>query len=135
LEQRFLEPAVEVLGAAVELWFLLGDDHEVLPALAEELQDLVHLAGIGLVQADGLGEDVLAEPDVRAVPASLQVNRPNEVKLMEFVGRAGLAGRAIPGGDRSGASRTLGEIKPLLCSRRSMGAGWKASGHREPGVW
>src|SRR3954452_2676646 len=128
VEQPWLEPAIEVLHAAVELRLpfrdedrtdaeaqaepddprqaarrrppagqlagvveldLLGDA-EILPALAEEPEDLVHAAGIGQAQADGAVEGVLAHPDVVAVAAALEVDRPHEIDLVEFVGDPGL---------------------------------------------
>src|SRR5262245_40053346 len=105
LKQRLLEPAVEVLDAAVELRFSFRDEDgadavaqaqpnhprqsarrlppaaqlagvveldlrrpaQILPALAEEPQHLVHLAGTGQAQADSAVEDILAHPDVVAV--------------------------------------------------------------------
>src|SRR5258707_10227932 len=98
VEQRLLEPAVEVLDAAVELRLPFGDEHgadaeaqaeadhprqgarrrpptgqlagvvelhllgqaQVLPALAEEPQDLVHAAGLCQAEADAGAETALA---------------------------------------------------------------------------
>src|SRR3954469_20397074 len=128
LQQRFLEPAVEVLHAAVELRFPDRDEHradavaeaepdhsrqgprrgsptgqlagviqldllrsaQVLPALPEEPQDLVHAPGTGQAQANGAVEGVLAHPDVVAVAAALQVDRPHQIDLVELVGCPGL---------------------------------------------
>src|SRR5262245_15868935 len=111
IEQPRLEPAVEVLHAAVELRLPgrdedrpdaevqaepdhprqgprrrppagqlagvvelgLPGDAEVLPALPEEPEDLVHAARSGQAEADGAVEGVLAHPDVVAVAAPLEV--------------------------------------------------------------
>src|SRR5215472_16745330 len=123
-KQRLLEPAVEVLHAAVALRLPLGDEHgadaepqaepdhprqaarrrapagqlagvvelhllrpaQVLPALPEEPQHLVHAAGEGQAQANGAVEGILAHPDVVAVAAPLEVDRPHQIDLVEFVG-------------------------------------------------
>src|SRR5512144_720760 len=115
LQQRLLEPAVEVLHAAVELRLPFGNEHradteaetepdhprqgprrgspagqfagiveldllrsaQVLPAFAEEPEDLVHAAGGGQAEADGTVEGVLAHPDVVAVAPPLEVERPH----------------------------------------------------------
>src|SRR6266702_3599945 len=133
LEQRLLEPAVEVLHTAVELRLPSGDEHgvdteaqaepdhprqrarrrppagqfagvvelnllwdaEILPALAEEPQDLVHAAGVGQTQADGTVESVLADPDVVAVTAALEVDRPDQIDLVELGGGSGLRARPL----------------------------------------
>ena len=106
LEQRLLEPAIEVLHAAIELRLPCRDEHgadaeaqaqpdhprqgprrwppagqfagvveldlgrpvQVLPALPEEGEDLVHAARAGQVKADGAVEGVLAHPDGRWAP-------------------------------------------------------------------
>src|SRR5262249_36303560 len=128
LEQRLLEPAIEVLDAAIELRLPGRDEHgadaeaqaepddarqgagrlppagplpavvdldllrqpQVLPALAEEPQDFVHVAGGYQTQADGAIEGVLADPDVVAVAAPLEVDRPRQIDLVQFVGGPGL---------------------------------------------
>ena len=128
LEQTRLEPAVEVLHAAVELGLPFRDEDrldaepqaqaddprqvacrrspaaqlagvveldlgrpaQVLPTLAEEPEDLVHAAGIDQAQADGAIEGVLAHPDVIAVAAALEVDRPDQIDLVELVGGPGL---------------------------------------------
>jgi hypothetical protein len=115
LQQRLLEPAVEVLHAAVELGLPGRDEHradaiaqakanhprqgprrpppagqlagvleldllrpaQVLPTLPQEPEDRVYAAGIGQTQADGAVEGVLADPDVIAVAAALEVDRPH----------------------------------------------------------
>src|SRR5262245_31885759 len=106
LEERLLEPAVEVLHRAVERGLPFRDEHradteaqaepdhpaqgagrrspsgqfagvieldllrtpQLLPALAEEPQHLVHAARADQAQADGTVEGVLAHPDVVALP-------------------------------------------------------------------
>src|SRR5262249_30682832 len=131
VEQRRLEPAVEVLDAAVELRLPFRDEHrpdaeaqaqpdhprqgarvrppagqlagvvqldllrqaQVLPALAEEPEDLVHAPGVGQAQADGPVEDVLAHPDVMPLAAALEVNRPDQIDLVQLVGSPGLRAR------------------------------------------
>src|SRR5271165_2101971 len=89
-------PPAGQLAGVVELDLLRPA--QVLPALAEEPEDLVHAAGAGQTQADGTVEDVLADPDVVAVPAALEVDGPDEIDLVEFVGRPGLrAGPLLTG--------------------------------------
>src|SRR5262249_42318976 len=133
VEQRRLEPAVEVLDTAVELWLPLGDEHradgeaqaeanhprqgarrrppaaqlagvveldllrpaQVLPARAEEPEDLVHLAGVRQAQADGAVEGVLADPDVGAVAAAQEVARPDQIDLLQLVGGPGLGSGVV----------------------------------------
>src|SRR5262249_55362964 len=133
LEQRLLEPAVEVLHAAVELRLPLGDEHgtdaeaqaepnhprqgacrrppagqlagvveldllgsaQILPALPQEPEDLVHAAGAGQPQADSAVEGILACPDVVAVTAALEVDRPYQIDLVELVGGSGLRARPL----------------------------------------
>src|SRR5262249_13169796 len=128
LEERLLEPAVEVLHAAIELRLPDRDeqradveaqaepDHppqgtrrrppagqlagaveqyllrppQILPPRPEEPEDLVHAARIGQAQTDSPIEDVLAHPDVVAVAAPLEVDGPDEIDLVEFVGGPGL---------------------------------------------
>ena len=75
---------------------------EVLPALPEEPEDLVHLTGIGQAQADGSVEDVLADPDVVAVAAALEVDWPDEIDLVELVGGPGLRPRPLLAGQQRG---------------------------------
>src|SRR5262249_56437989 len=120
LEQRLLEPAVEVLHAAIALRFPSWDEYgadaeaqaqpdharqrprrrppagqlagvvqlellrsaQVLPALAEEPQDLVHAPRISQAQADGAVEDVFADPDVVTVAAAFEVDRSYEIDLV-----------------------------------------------------
>src|SRR5262249_9738796 len=135
-EERLLEPAVEVLHAAVELRLPLGDEHradaeaeaeadhprqgprrcppagqfagvieldllrpaQVLPALAQEAEHLVHAPGVGQAQADGAVEGILADPDGVAVAAPPEVDRPDQIDLVQLVGGAGLrAGVVLPG--------------------------------------
>src|SRR5262249_21787934 len=133
VEQPRLEPAVEVLDAAVELRLPGRDEHrpdaevqaepddprqgacrrppagqlagvveldllgeaQVLPALPKEPEDLVHAAGGGQAQADGAVEGVLADPDVVAVAAPLEVDRPHQVDLVQLVGGPGLRPRVL----------------------------------------
>src|SRR5512135_3735258 len=128
LEERRLEPAVEVLHTAVELRLPYRDeqrahaeaqaepDHprqgprcqppagqlagvveldllrppQILPALPEEPEDLIHAARIGQAQADSPVEGVLAHPDVVTVAAALEIDWPDEIDLVEFVGGSGL---------------------------------------------
>jgi hypothetical protein len=68
---------------------------QVLPALAQEPEDLIHAAGISQAQANGAVEDVLADPDVVAVTAALKVDRPHEIGFVEFVGGPGLGTRVL----------------------------------------
>jgi len=75
---------------------------QVLPALPEEPQDLVHLAAIGQAQADGPVEDVLADPEVVAVAAALAVNWPDELDLVELVGGSGLRPGPLLAGQQRG---------------------------------
>ena len=63
---------------------------EVLPALPEEPEDLVHAARIGQAQADGPIEGILAHPDVVAVAAAFEVDRPDQIDFVKFVGCSGL---------------------------------------------
>src|SRR5262249_35855769 len=81
-------PPAGQLAGVVEL-DLLGEA-QVLPALAEEPEDLVHAARAGQAEADGAVEGVLAHPDVVAVAAPLEVDRAHQVDLVEFVGGPGL---------------------------------------------
>src|SRR5262249_30401712 len=152
LEQRVLEPAVEILDAAVELRLPFGDEHgadavaqaqpdhprqgprrlppagpfagvveldlrgpaQVLPALAEEPQDLVHAAGLRQEKADGPVERVLADPDVVAVPAAPEVDRPNEIDLVQVVGGPSLrAGPLLAGQQRGEADPRRGQAVAL----------------------
>src|SRR5260370_4797327 len=132
-EQSRLEPAVEVLHAAVELRLPCRNedgadpeaqaepDHpregacrrppagqlagvveldllrpaQVLPALAEEPENLVHAARAGQAQADSAVEGVLAHPEVVAVTAALEVDWPDEIHLVEFVGGPTLWARGV----------------------------------------
>src|SRR5262249_17074867 len=59
-----------------------------------ERQRLVQGAGVGQAQANGAVEGVLAHPDVVAVAATLEVDRPDQIDLVQFVGgprlRAGI---------------------------------------------
>src|SRR5205823_2796095 len=135
IEQRLLEPAVEVLHAAVELRLPRRDEHradaeaqaqpdhprqgpcprapagqlagvveldllraaQILPALPEEPEDLVHAAGVGQAQADGAVEGILADPDVVALAAAPEVDRPDGIDLVQLVGGSGLrAGVLLP---------------------------------------
>src|SRR5207253_11210004 len=68
---------------------------QVLPALAQEPQDLVHVPRVGQAQADGAIEDVFADPDVVAVPTAFEVDRPYQIDLVEFVGRPRLGPRIL----------------------------------------
>ena len=81
-------PPAGQLAGVVELG-LLGPA-QVLPALPEEPEDLVHAARAGQAQANGAVEGILAHPDVVAVAAALEVDRPHQIHLMEFVGGPGL---------------------------------------------
>src|SRR5262245_7571245 len=152
LKQRLLEPAVEVLHAAVELRLPFGDEDradavaqaqpehprqgacaaspaaqlagiveldllrqaQILPAFAEEPQDLVHAAGVGQTQADSAVEDVLAYPDVVAVAAALEVDRSDQIDLLEFVGGPCLgAGPQLTGQQRGEANPWRGQAIAL----------------------
>jgi hypothetical protein len=72
---------------------------ERLPALAEEGEGFVHVPGLGQAQADGAIEGILADPDVVALPLALEVERPYQIDLVEFIRllrlgcRIGLAGQ------------------------------------------
>src|SRR5262249_15208588 len=59
---------------------------QILPAFAEEPEHLVHATRVGQTQADGTVEGILAHPDVVAVRVALEVDRPHEIDLVEFVG-------------------------------------------------
>jgi hypothetical protein len=140
LQQRLLEPAVEVLHAPVELRLPFGNEHradaepqaepdhprqrarrrppagrlagvveldlrrpsQVLPALPEEPEDLVHAPRAGQAQADGAIEGILADPDVVAMAAALEVDRPDQIDLVEFVGGAGLRAGVLLAGQQRG---------------------------------
>src|SRR2546421_326780 len=80
-------PPAGQLARVVELD--LGRPAQILPALAEEPEDLVHAARIGQAQADGAVEGVLADPDVVPMAAALEVDRPDQIDLVEFVGGPG----------------------------------------------
>src|SRR5262249_20749305 len=152
IEHPWLEPAVEVLHAAVELRLPFGDedrpdaeaqaepdharqvprrrppaaqfasvvqldlfgDAQVLPALAEEPEHLVHAAGVRQAQADGAVEGVLAHPDVIAAPAPFEVDRSHEVHFVELVGGPGLpAGGLLTRQQRSEANLGQGQAVAL----------------------
>ena len=68
---------------------LLGSA-QILPALAEEPQDLVHATRRGQAQADGAIEGILADPDVVAMAAALEVDGSHQIDLVQFVGGSGL---------------------------------------------
>jgi hypothetical protein len=91
---------------------------QVLPALPEEPQDRVRASGEGQAQADGAVEDILVHPDVVAVAAALEVDRPYQVDLVELAARARGPGNSWRGS--SGARRTRGAVKPLRSRTRSM---------------
>src|SRR5262245_2346468 len=80
---RARPPAAQFAGV-VELNLLR--QAQILPAFAEEPQDLVHAAGVGQAQADSAVEDVLPHPDVVAVAAALEVDRSDQIDLVQFVG-------------------------------------------------
>jgi hypothetical protein len=92
---------------------------QVLPAFAEEAEDLVHPARFGQAQANGPVERVLADPAVVALPPALEVNRPDPIDLVEFVGGAS-RGPGYSWRGSSGARRTGGAVRPLRWSTRSM---------------
>src|SRR5512135_334951 len=141
---------------------LLGEA-QVLPALAEEPEDLVHAAGTSQPQADGAVEGILAHPDVVAVAAPPEVDRPDEVDLVELVGGPGLRagvllarqerGQADPGrghavalqdaldgpraGERTGPQGlqlgTDGRGPDQAVARRRRGVGLEPAADREDG--
>src|SRR5262249_10534068 len=75
---------------------------QLLPARAEEPQDLVQAAGRGQAQANGAVEGVLADPEVVAVPVSLEVDRPHQVDLVQFVGGPSLRAGVLLAGQQRG---------------------------------
>src|SRR5262249_20466721 len=92
---------------------LLGDA-QVLPALPEEPEDLVHAAGVGQAQADGAVGDILAHPHVVARAAGLQVDRPDQIDLVQLVGSPGLrAGPLLPRQQRGQAYPRRGQAVAL----------------------
>src|SRR5271170_1442918 len=162
LEERLLEPTVEVLHAAVELRFPLGDEHgadaeaqaepdhprqgacrwppasqlagvveldlrrqaQILPALAAEPQHLVHATRADQAQADGTVEGVLADPDVVAVAAALEVDRPHQIDLVKLVGGPGLRARVVlPWQERGQADPRRGQVVALQNTLDSTLAG------------
>ena len=109
---RAAGPQPAQLAGVVELDLLRPA--QVLPALAEEPEDLVHAAGVGQAQADGAVEGVLAHPDVVAVAAALEVDRPDQIDLVEFVGGPGLrAGVLLAGQQRGEADPRRGQAVAL----------------------
>src|SRR5262249_45200313 len=80
-------PARQLAGV-VELDLLRQP--QILPALSEEPEHLIHAARAGQAEANGTVEDVLAHPDVIAAGALLEVDRPHQIDLMELVGGSGL---------------------------------------------
>src|SRR5512144_3014636 len=73
-----------------------------LPALAEEGQDLVHSARVGQAQADGTVERILADPDVIALASALQIDRPDQIGLVQLVGLPGLGTGVLLAGEQRG---------------------------------
>src|SRR5262249_46357122 len=86
-----VRPPAGQLAGVVQL-DLLGDA-EVLPALPEEPEDLVHAARVGQAQADGPVEDILAHPEVMPLGAALEGDRPDQIDLVRFVASPGLRAR------------------------------------------
>src|SRR5262249_7177103 len=104
-------PATQFAGV-VEL-DLLGDA-QILPALAEEPEDLVPAPRAGQAEADGAVEGVLADPDVVAAPAPLAVARPHQIDVVELVGGPGLrAGIVLAGQQRGEADPGRGQAVAL----------------------
>jgi hypothetical protein len=97
-------PPAGQLAGVVELD--LRREAEILPALPEEPEDLVHAAGAGQAQADGAVEGVLAHPDVVAVATALEVDRPHQVHLMEVIGGPGVRAGVLL------ARQQRGEVDP-----------------------
>src|SRR5512135_1835917 len=81
-------PPASQFAGVVELDLLRPP--QVFPALAEEPEDLVHAARFGQAQADGPIEGILTHPDVIAVAVALEVDWPNEIDFVKFVGSSGL---------------------------------------------
>ena len=105
-------PPAGQLAGVVELD--LRRPAQVLPALAEEPEDLIHAAGLGQAQADGAVERILADPDVVAVAAALEVDGPHQIDLVEFVGGPGLrTGPLLAGQQRSETDPRRGQAVAL----------------------
>ncbi len=68
----------------------LSGQAKALPALAQEAEDNLHLAGPVDSQANGAIVEVLADEDVVPLPLAFEVDRADAIHLMELVGLVGL---------------------------------------------
>ena len=90
-------------------------------------EDLVHAAGVGQAQADGAVEGILADPDVVAVAAALEVDRPHQIDLVQFVGGPGLrAGPLLARQQRGQADPRRGQAVALQDALDGALAGQRA---------
>src|SRR5262249_7527251 len=105
-------PPAGQLAGVVQLDLLRSP--QILPALPEEPEDLIHAARIGQAQADGAVEGILAHPDVVTVSAALEIDGPDEIDLVEFVGGPGLwAGVLLAGQQRGETNPRRGQAVAL----------------------
>src|SRR5271166_3115528 len=118
----------------------LGRPVQVLPALPEEGEDLVHAARAGQVKADGAVDGVLAHPDVIAVRTALEVDGPHQVDLVQLVGGPAPGGRDTPGvaaagpGGPAARSSRCAPGRARWCARRAAG-GHSGSSTRRGWPW
>src|SRR5262249_55927296 len=67
-----------------------------------------HTTGVRQAQADGAVESVLTDPNVIAVPAAFQVDRADEIDLVQFVGGTGLRPGVLLAGQQRGQAHPRG---------------------------
>ena len=102
-------------------------DAQVLPALAEEPEDLVPAAGGGQAQADGAVEGVLADPEVVTLAAALEVDRAYPIDLVQFVGGPRLRSGVVRAWQQRGqADAGRGEVVALQDARDGALAGQRS---------
>ena len=67
----------------------LGWETQGLPALTQEGQNGVHLAGAVDSQANGAIKNVLSDQDVVPLPLALEIDRAPSIDLMKLIGLLG----------------------------------------------
>lgn len=81
-------PPADDFAGIVELH--LQGAAQAFPALAQEVEDRLHLAGAVDSQANRTIEDVLADKDVVPLPLAFEINGAHAIHLMELIGFVGV---------------------------------------------
>lgn len=111
----------------------LGWQAEGLPALAQEVEHDLRLAGAVDFQAHGTIEGVLADEDVVALPVAFQVDRANAVHLMQLIRFVGLRHRIGRIG-HEGREPNLGHTDAIALQDAFDRAGWATVERAKPAI-